>query len=142
MIQLILILYLIFHRNLSSLIDPDKHFMYEKGECNFLHFLQVEHTNKMFEIMKDKPPRNKFEPPVAGAITWTQFILRRLRNTITSFLKIPEICEAEHMKTVSIVTKIIKLHIYISIYNFIYMYIVCVCIISSFGAFYLGYGQV
>lgn len=51
--------------------------------------------------MKDKPPRNKYEPPVAGAIKWTQFLFCRLKNTITSFLEVPEMCEAEHMKTVS-----------------------------------------
>lgn len=49
----------------------------------------------------DKPPRNKYEPPVAGAITWTQFLFRRLKNTITSFLEVPEMREAAHMKTVS-----------------------------------------
>lgn len=82
---------------------PDTHLLcIKRGGCNSSHnYLQVEHTNKTFEIMKDKPLRNKFEPPVAAAVTWTQFILRRLRNTITSFLKVPEICEAEHMKTVS-----------------------------------------
>lgn len=51
--------------------------------------------------MMDQPPRNKCEPPVAGAITWTQLLLRRLKTTITSFLEVPEMREAEHMKTVS-----------------------------------------
>lgn len=51
--------------------------------------------------MKDKPPRNKHEPPVAGAITWSQFLFRRLKKTITSFLKVPEMRESEHIKTVS-----------------------------------------
>lgn len=61
----------------------------------------MEHTKEIFETMKDKPPRNKHEPPVAGAITWSQFLFRRLKNTITSFLKVPEMRESEHIRTVS-----------------------------------------
>lgn len=61
----------------------------------------MEQTNEIFEAMKDKPPQNKLEPPVAGAITWTRFLFRRLKNTIVSLLKVPEMRECDHIKAVS-----------------------------------------
>lgn len=71
----------------------------QENRCSIL--LQVEQTNETFQTMKDKLPQNKLEPPVAGAITWTRFLFRHLKNTIISFLKVPEMRESEHIKTVS-----------------------------------------
>lgn len=75
--------------------------------------------------MKDKRQQNKFEPPVAGTITWTRFLFRRLKNTIVSFRKVPEMRESEHIKAVS--------H-FISLF---YYKVEC-----NFGALCSGHGQV
>lgn len=39
---------------------------------------------------------------MAGAITWTRFLFRRLKSTIVSFLKVPEMQECDHIKTVGL----------------------------------------
>uniref|UniRef100_A0A3P8UAE7 Dynein axonemal heavy chain 10 n=1 Tax=Amphiprion percula TaxID=161767 RepID=A0A3P8UAE7_AMPPE len=60
--------------------------------------VQVDSINEIFESKKDNPPRNKHEPPVAGAIGWARFLFRRLKQTILPFLKVPELVESEQGK--------------------------------------------
>ncbi|XP_029296329.1 dynein heavy chain 10, axonemal [Cottoperca gobio] len=60
--------------------------------------VQVDSINELFEAKKDKPPLNKNEPPVAGAIRWAQSLCHRIKHTILPFLKVPEMMESEQSK--------------------------------------------
>uniref|UniRef100_A0A669FBB8 Dynein axonemal heavy chain 10 n=1 Tax=Oreochromis niloticus TaxID=8128 RepID=A0A669FBB8_ORENI len=62
--------------------------------------VQVDRTREIFETMKDKPPLNKNEPPVAGAIRWAQFLFHRIKFAILPFLKVPEMLDCEKNKVV------------------------------------------
>lgn len=59
---------------------------------------EVDRTREIFETMKDKPPLNKNEPPVAGAIRWTRFLFHRIKYAILPFLKVPEMLDCEKNK--------------------------------------------
>ena len=60
--------------------------------------------NEIFEAKKDKPPLNKNEPPVAGAIRWVRSLFHRIKHTILPFLKMPEMLETEEGNMVSYFT--------------------------------------
>uniref|UniRef100_A0A673CHG9 Dynein axonemal heavy chain 10 n=1 Tax=Sphaeramia orbicularis TaxID=375764 RepID=A0A673CHG9_9TELE len=62
--------------------------------------VQVDIINVIFEVNKDKPPLNKNEPPVAGAIKWAQSLSHRIKKPILAFLKVTEMMESEMGKTV------------------------------------------
>ncbi|KAL7391500.1 hypothetical protein ABVT39_010104 [Epinephelus coioides] len=59
---------------------------------------EVDGINEIFEAKKDKPPLNKNEPPVAGAIRWVRFLFHRIKRTILSFLDVSEMLENEQSK--------------------------------------------
>ncbi|CAJ1068269.1 LOW QUALITY PROTEIN: dynein heavy chain 10%2C axonemal [Xyrichtys novacula] len=61
---------------------------------------ELECIDGIFEAQKDKPPLNKHEPPVAGAIRWVRFLLHRLKKTILPFLQMPEMAESDQAKVI------------------------------------------
>ncbi|XP_028270606.1 dynein heavy chain 10, axonemal isoform X2 [Parambassis ranga] len=59
---------------------------------------EVDSINKIFEENKDKPPLDKNEPPVAGAIRWVRSLLHRIKKTMLPFLKVPDMQANEEGK--------------------------------------------
>ncbi|XP_030593055.1 dynein heavy chain 10, axonemal isoform X2 [Archocentrus centrarchus] len=59
---------------------------------------EVDRTWEIFETVKDKPPLNKNEPPVAGAIRWARFLFHRIKHAILPFLNVPEMLDCEQNK--------------------------------------------
>ncbi|XP_069565682.1 dynein axonemal heavy chain 10 [Brachyistius frenatus] len=57
---------------------------------------EVDIIKAIFEAKKSKPPLNKNEPPIAGAIRWVQSLLHRIKKAILIFLKVPEMMEKEY----------------------------------------------
>ncbi|KAF7665535.1 hypothetical protein LDENG_00140280 [Lucifuga dentata] len=60
---------------------------------------EVDAINEIFEVRKDNPPL-KYEPPVAGVISWVRSLLYRMKITILPFLEVQEILENEQGKEV------------------------------------------
>lgn len=57
--------------------------------------------NELFVKLKDTPPLNKNNPPVAGAIIWERFLLDRMRYPIRRFKEAREMMDSEEGKAVS-----------------------------------------
>lgn len=49
--------------------------------------------NEMFVKNKDKPPLNKNQPPVTGAIFWERTLFHSIKHTIVRFQKVPEMLQ-------------------------------------------------
>lgn len=51
--------------------------------------------------LKDNPPLNKNQPPVAGAIFWERSLLDRMKYPIKRFKEAHELMDSEEGKVVS-----------------------------------------
>lgn len=49
----------------------------------------------LFDKYKDKPPLNKNNPPVAGAIYWCRSLFQRIKHTIVRFHIMPFLIQSE-----------------------------------------------
>ncbi|XP_031164939.2 dynein heavy chain 10, axonemal [Sander lucioperca] len=76
----------------------NNHLMRKFNDILAQYCKEVDSINEIFEEEKDKPPLNKNEPPVAGAIRWVQSLIHRIKHTILPFLKVPEMLESEQSK--------------------------------------------
>ncbi|KAI5616269.1 dynein heavy chain 10, axonemal [Silurus asotus] len=56
---------------------------------------EVDIINEMFVQNKDKPPVNKNQPPVTGAIFWARSLFHSIKHTIISFQKVPEMLQTK-----------------------------------------------
>ncbi|XP_053509735.1 dynein axonemal heavy chain 10 isoform X2 [Ictalurus furcatus] len=54
---------------------------------------EVDIINEMFVKNKDKPPLNKNQPPVTGAIFWERTLFHSIKHTIVRFQKVPEMLQ-------------------------------------------------
>lgn len=62
---------------------------------------EVESINQIFQEHKDTPPVSKNQPPVAGAISWSQSLFQRIKNTVLRFQTMKELIDSEAGKAVS-----------------------------------------
>ncbi|XP_052412947.1 dynein axonemal heavy chain 10 [Carassius gibelio] len=61
---------------------------------------EMDLLNDLFMKLKDNPPLNKNNPPVAGAIIWERFLLDRMRYPIRRFKEAREMMDSEEGKAV------------------------------------------
>uniref|UniRef100_A0A672KU77 Dynein heavy chain 10, axonemal-like n=1 Tax=Sinocyclocheilus grahami TaxID=75366 RepID=A0A672KU77_SINGR len=61
---------------------------------------EMDLLNDLFMKLKDSPPLNKNNPPVAGAIIWERFLLDRMRYPIRRFKEAREMMDSEEGKAV------------------------------------------
>ncbi|XP_062273833.1 dynein axonemal heavy chain 10 [Scomber scombrus] len=76
----------------------NSHLMRKFNDILAQYCKEVDSMNEIFEAEKDKPPLDKNEPPVAGAIRWVRSLFHRIKHAILPFLKIPEMLESEQGK--------------------------------------------
>ncbi|XP_044232976.1 dynein axonemal heavy chain 10 isoform X2 [Thunnus albacares] len=76
----------------------NSHLMRKFNDILAQYCKEVDTMNEIFEAKKDKPPLNKNEPPVSGAVRWVRSLFHRIKHTILPFLKVPEMLESEQGK--------------------------------------------
>ena len=67
-----------------------------------IHGPQVDVMDHLFKDMRENPPLNKNQPPVAGAISWEKSLFHRIKHTIIRFQTMEEMMTSEQGKAVSI----------------------------------------
>ncbi|XP_044053526.1 dynein axonemal heavy chain 10 isoform X1 [Siniperca chuatsi] len=85
-------------KHIRSREAVNNHLMRKFNDILTQYCKEVDSINEIFEANKEKPPLNKYEPPVAGSIGWVRSLFHRIKHTILPFLKEPEMLESEQSK--------------------------------------------
>ncbi|XP_068162278.1 dynein axonemal heavy chain 10 [Antennarius striatus] len=63
-----------------------------------LNHKEMEEESKLFEAIKGNPPRFHGDPPVAGAISWAQCLIKKLESITFPFMNVPEMLGSKRKK--------------------------------------------
>ena len=67
-----------------------------------LPILQVDAINQLFRDHKDNPPISLNQPPVAGAITWSRALFKRIKHTVVRLRTMKELINTAKGKQVCV----------------------------------------
>ena len=65
-----------------------------------ISILQVDAINQLFRDHRDNPPISKNQPPVAGAITWSRALFKRIKHTVVRLRTMKELINTAKGKQV------------------------------------------
>uniref|UniRef100_A0A665V7Z7 Dynein heavy chain tail domain-containing protein n=1 Tax=Echeneis naucrates TaxID=173247 RepID=A0A665V7Z7_ECHNA len=93
-------------KHIRSRESINQHLMRKFNDILVQYSKEVASMNEIFEAKQNKPPLNKYEPPVAGSIRWARTLLYPSKQTLLPFLDVPEMAETEKCKYVAFAMKL------------------------------------
>ncbi|XP_037633762.1 dynein heavy chain 10, axonemal [Sebastes umbrosus] len=85
-------------RHIRSREAMNNHLMRKFNDILAQYCKELDSIKEIFEAEKNKPPLDKNEPPVAGAIRWVRSLFHRIKYSILPILKVPEMLKSEQGK--------------------------------------------